>query len=464
MGTVSTIAPDDELQPGTLLASRYRLVQPIDRTEVAEVWEAHDEVLTRAVAVKALHRAHAGGDIGGDIGEDFRRDAVAAARLVHPNVVATYDTGTDGPVTYLVMELVRGRSLRQVLSERGALPANEAVVIGAQVARAVDHAHRAGLTHRDLDTGNVLLCDDGSWPGRVKVSDFRRAPDGDEVHRSATNREVAAIGALVHELLSGEPPSGETGPPRLRRRRAGIPKSLEAVVARATSGEGNGFTSAGALAEALEAIELDDDAEPMVRREPTPAGGVPVTARPARRSVVPLLLFVLAAAVVLGVAAIVVQGGGNETPGGQANAGEAVPIAAVSSFDPQGRDREEHDELAHLVIDHQPSTSWRTDQYRNAGFGGLKDGVGLVLRLDRGYSLGRLRVTSSIQGWAATVYVADTAADTLEGWGAPVTSARDINGNAVFDLDGRQGGAVLLWITNPGTGNRATIAEVILET
>jgi serine/threonine-protein kinase len=456
---VRTIAPDNELQPGTLLAARYRLVKPIERTEQADVWEAHDEILTRAVAVKALRRGQSADE---QAQEEFRRDAIAAARLVHPNVVATYDTGTDGGITYLVMELVRGRNLRQVLAERGCLPPNEAVVVGAQVARAVDHAHRAGLTHRSLGTGNVLLCDDGSWPGRVKVSDFRRAAHTDGVHAGTASVEVAAVGQLVHELLCGEA-SAAGGPPRLRRRRSGIPKALDAVVTRALASDGVGFASAGELAEALEAIELDDDAEPMVRREPTPVEGVPVLPRQARRSVVPLLLFVLAAAVGVAIAAMVMQGGDDGDGGAQATTGAPVPIASVSSFDPQGPDQEEHEELTHFVIDKQPTTSWRTETYRAANFG-VKDGVGLVFTLDGGgHQLGRLRVASPNQGWAASVYVADTAPDTIEGWGEPVTRAEGLTGGAEFDLQGREGGAVLLWITEPGAGNRASIAEVTLQ-
>jgi serine/threonine-protein kinase len=454
VGTVTSIAPDDALRPGVLLAGRYRLVELIERHDVAEVWEAHDEVLTRAVAVKAMHR-HLASDAA--TSERFRRNGVAAAKLAHPNVAATFDTGTDDGITFLVMELVRGRNLRSLLGERGCLPAAEAVAIAAQVARALDHAHRAGLTHRTMGVGNVLICDDGTWPGRVKVTDFG---EGAEATTSTAADEVRAVGALLHEMLAGEAPGADTGPPRLRRRRAGIPKAVDSVVTRALGAEGPRFASTGELAEALEAIELGDDAEPMVRRDPTPPGGVPVLARQAKRSVVPLVLFVLAAAVGVALASALVQNGdGGDDPGG--GGGGPVRVAAVSSFDPQGPDREEHDELADRVVDGQPGTEWHSERYRQAGFG-TKAGVGLILRLDGTHRVRSLRVSSPNSDWAAEIYVAAGPAGTLQGWGAPVDRAQDLDGDREFDLGGREAGAVLLWITEPGAGNRARITEVVV--
>src|SRR5688572_20313064 len=124
---------------------------------MAEVWEARDDVLARAVAVKILH-PHLADDAG--FVERFRREAITAARLSHPGIVATYDTGTDGDVAFIVMELVRGRTLRQALQDGPPPSPLEAARIAADVADALGHAHRAGLVHRDVKPANILLCED----------------------------------------------------------------------------------------------------------------------------------------------------------------------------------------------------------------------------------------------------------------------------------------------------------------
>ncbi|MEY2475546.1 MAG: eukaryotic-like serine/threonine-protein kinase [Actinomycetota bacterium] len=485
------------LRAGQELVGRYRLVRLIDRGGMAEVWEAHDTVLARPVALKALH-AHLASD--GNFQARFRREAVAAARLAHTNVVATFDSAADGDVIFIVMELIRGRSLRAVLDDRGTLPPAEATNVAVQVGRALAHAHRAGLVHRDVKPGNILLCDEPGRLGQVKVTDFgiaKAALDeaGDITETGAvvgTARYIApeqaqggapdprtdiySLGVVLYEMLSGEPPfSGptelatalmhvEADPPRLRRRRAGIPRALEAVVLKAMSKDPGGrFADAGELVAALEAIDLGaDDADPFVVREPTPPGGVPVLARRARRSVIPLVVLVVAAAAGIALAAMLGRGGdGTPGDGGTATPGQAVTIASATSFDPDGPDNAENEDQVPRLRDGRQDTTWATDRYRARTFG-TKPGVGVVLKLDRTHRLGKLRVDSPTQGWAARVYVADAEGATLRDWGASAASAENINGGATFDLQGRQGAAVLIWITDTGTAHKAEIAEVQL--
>src|SRR5207253_3281130 len=116
---------DARIVAETILAGRYRLVRLLDRGGMAEVWEGRDEILDRPVAVKVLHPRLAGDE---EFQERFRLEAVAAARLAHPNIVATFDTGIDGDVAYIVMELVAGRPLREVMNV-GPLPVMRAVAI-----------------------------------------------------------------------------------------------------------------------------------------------------------------------------------------------------------------------------------------------------------------------------------------------------------------------------------------------
>jgi len=132
---------------------------------MATVWIAEDPLLSRRVAVKLLLPQLA---VDEALRLRFRNEAIAAAKLTHPGIVATYDTGDDDGTAYIVMELVEGATLRRVIDERGRLPVPEAADIASQVADALEHAHRQGLVHRDIKPANVLVQPDG----RVKVTDF----------------------------------------------------------------------------------------------------------------------------------------------------------------------------------------------------------------------------------------------------------------------------------------------------
>lgn len=482
---------------------------------MAEVWEAHDDVLARAVAVKVLH-AHLAKDPG--FAERFRREAIAAARLAHPNIVNTFDAGTDGDTAFIVMELVTGRTLRESLeaADEGLSPAI-ATRIAIDVADALDCAHRNGLVHRDIKPANILLAETPGPPGprqgdrsshlRVKVADFGIAkleaeaggadltqtgavigtakylsPEQVEGHSPDARSDVYAVGVVLYEMLCGRPPfvaetelatalqhvRGEPAPPR--RVVAGIPKPLEAVVLRAMARDpAERYQSAVELRDALAAVDVaDDDAEPLFTRDPTPPGGIVPLPRRAARSWAPLVVLgvVALAAVVLAATLLGSGGGGGGAGPGQSDTPAAatrpVRIASARSFDPKGSDGVENDELAHNAIDGDESTDWHTDHYTGPDFGRLKDGVGLVFTLSAPTKLAELKVFSPIDGWAAEVYVADAAGSALDDWGTPVDQKTDIAGDTTFDLSGRTARAVLLWITDPGPTFRGEITDVSL--
>jgi serine/threonine-protein kinase len=230
---------------------------------MAEVWEGYDVVLSRPVAIKVL-QAHLAGD--GVFLERFRREAVTAARLSHAGIVATFDTGLDHGTAYIVMELVRGRNLRQYMSDTGPLPVWQAVAVARQVADALAYAHQAGLVHRDVKPANILLLED-EWGGtRVKVTDFGIAKAGEPTGADLTRTGIVlgtpkylspeqikgqdpdpradlySLGVVLFEMLAGAPPYvGETDlatalahlnerVPKVSSRIAGIPPALDRLV------------------------------------------------------------------------------------------------------------------------------------------------------------------------------------------------------------------------------------------
>ncbi len=189
-------------EPGRVLDGRYRLVRALARGGMATVWVGEDTLLTRRVAVKTLHPELAFDE---DLRTRFRNEAVAAARLSHPGIVATYDTGDDDGVGYIVMEFVDGPNLRRVLDAKGPLQIRETVRIGREVAAALDAAHRQGIVHRDVKPANVLVP-----PGMaVKVTDFGIAKaGGSELTRTGT--VVGTARYLAPEQLRGEPVDART--------------------------------------------------------------------------------------------------------------------------------------------------------------------------------------------------------------------------------------------------------------
>ncbi|MCX4878865.1 serine/threonine-protein kinase [Streptomyces sp. NBC_00847] len=193
---------------GRLLAGRYRIVAQLGRGGMGIVWRAVDEVLGREVAVKELRTYN---DVYGPELADLRlrmqREARAAARVRHPGVVAVHDvTEVDGR-PLIVMELVDGPSLDDVLRERGTLDAREAAEIGAKVMDALAAAHRAGVLHRDVKPGNILL----ERSGRVVLTDFGIATmedpgDGSSTHLTRSGELVGSLDYLAPERAQGADP------------------------------------------------------------------------------------------------------------------------------------------------------------------------------------------------------------------------------------------------------------------
>lgn len=188
---------------GLLLAGRYRLVDTIGSGGMGRVWRAHDEVLHRAVAIKELTAAlYVSESEQAILLRRTRAEARAAARINHSAVVTVHDVLEHDNRPWIVMELVEGVSLADAVKERGRVEAREAARIGMWVLRALGAAHRAGVLHRDVKPGNVLLAEDG----RVMLTDFGIAQVEGDTTITRTGEIVGSVDYIAPERVRGHDP------------------------------------------------------------------------------------------------------------------------------------------------------------------------------------------------------------------------------------------------------------------
>lgn len=192
-----TVTLTDQLV-GQLVGGRYHVVSRIARGGMATVYLATDRLLGRNVALKVMHPHLAEGHAGNDFVARFRREAMSAARLAHPGLVAVFDQGQDGETSYLVMEYIKGFNLRKSLLERGPLPVGDALQTVEAVLEALAVAHAAGVIHRDIKPENVLVATDGT----IKVADFGLARAMAEASSTSTGTVLGSVAYLAPELVT----------------------------------------------------------------------------------------------------------------------------------------------------------------------------------------------------------------------------------------------------------------------
>jgi eukaryotic-like serine/threonine-protein kinase len=212
---------------GELIAGRYRLVSRLGSGAMGVVWQAHDERLHRTVAIKQLLLPQRLSESEADeANRRAMREGRITARLHHRNAIAVYDVVEHQGQPCLIMEYLASRSLATVLSQQGVLPPEKVASIGSQIASALAAAHKAGIVHRDIKPGNVLLADDGT----VKITDFGVSHAVGDVTVTATgmltgtpaylapevaqgkgadfSSDVFSLGATLYTALEGTPPFG----------------------------------------------------------------------------------------------------------------------------------------------------------------------------------------------------------------------------------------------------------------
>ena len=289
-----------------VLNDRYRLLELIGSGGMAVVYRGADTLLQRQVAVKVLREAFAGDPA---FLARFQREARAAARLDHPNVVTVYDVGQDGDRHYIVMEYVDGQDLKTLIRQKGRLDVHEALPLAIQVCAGVGHAHQAGIIHCDVKPQNVLVTRDG----RAKVTDFgiARALSGSGITESETvwgsplyfspeqaagdppspASDVYSIGVMMYEMLTGSPPFQaekptalalmhmREDPPPLAVRNPQVPPQLEWIVRKVLSKDPSArYRTAEQLAHVLE--EYHTHSEQMTGWQPAVPSRPPVTHPP----------------------------------------------------------------------------------------------------------------------------------------------------------------------------------------
>jgi serine/threonine protein kinase len=186
-----------EVAENTVVDGRYRIMERIGTGGMADVYCAHDEHLGRDIALKMLHRRFAQDQ---EFVERFRREASAAAGLQHPNVVGVFDRGRYDGTYYIAMEYLRGRTLKQLITQEAPLDQIRALDMTVQILRAAGAGHRRGVIHRDFKPQNVIVDDED----RVKVTDFGIARAGAS--------EITETGSIMGtaQYLSPEQAQGTT--------------------------------------------------------------------------------------------------------------------------------------------------------------------------------------------------------------------------------------------------------------
>jgi serine/threonine-protein kinase len=473
-----------------VIGERYELAEVVGTGGMSTVYRAHDQLLERDVALKVLHPHYATDD---EYVERFRREARSVAQLSHPHIVTVIDRGEDDGQQFIVFEYVNGENLKQLVERTGPLPTRRALELAVAIADALGFAHEHGLIHRDVKPQNVLLTPDGD----AKVTDFGIARSFEVEHGMTQTgtvlgtsnylspeqargkpttpaTDVYSLGVVLYELLTGEVPfPGENFvaiamkhindlPPDLLAKRPDVPLRLAAAVDRALEKDpARRFATmtefAAELRRCLAELDTPDTERTLV--VPRPAlreSGL----RPARaaRSRVPIYAVVALVAIVAIVIGILELGGSKGKPHATASSsglGAAVTLAGLTGYDPQGTGGE-HDPDASKATDGNPQTFWETEHYASPQFGGLKNGVGLVLDAGRSVALKSITVTSDTPGYTAEIRAGGSAAGPF----TADSSSQQVGSRTVFTLDGHAARYYVVWITSLGTGNSAHVNEI----
>ncbi len=505
------------LRAGDLLAERYRLeraVEPAppsgeDEESPAIVWRAQDEVLARPVAVKVLR---ASGRRGALAAKPFLEAAAAAGSPTSPLLARVYDAAIqewpaeragrpagEVEVAYVISEWVDGRDLAEVLLADGPYEPAQACALVVEAAEALQSAHDRGVVHARVHPGNVMV----TPAGRLRLTDAatsaalpeRAVPAdraGDPTGPAADVRDLTAV---LYAMLTAKWPASATPQPacglppapttRDRQRgrltsprqvRAGVPRALDDLVVRVlqpTAGR-PGPSSAAALADALVGAVRADTPKPEVVRAPR----VP---RWVRRLVPAVVSLAFLGAVGLGAYAVgrdvgeippvddpLAEAAVSPAPGRPTGDLIDLATAKVDDFDPPpAGDGSERTGSVPNALDDDASTTWETERYSSATFGGLKKGVGLLVDLGKPTRVGSVELVTTGGGATVELRAADKLGARVEDYRVVASGKADEPALALTPAAGTTGRWYLVWITglrSTDDGFRAGITELRFRT
>lgn len=415
--------------PGTVLAGRYRLERPLphavgDPADLLQRWQAVDDVLARPVSVLLLP---AGGRRAA-AARSLLEAAAAAGTVVSPVLAQVYDAALEEvsaerngrpsgtvDVAYVVSEQVKGPTLAQVLAADGPLEPDDASSLTLRAAEALREAHARGVVHGNLHPGTIVLTDGG-----IKLLDTAVGAALDRGQRTAPpdpQDDVRALAACLYAMLTGRWPEPATDAPggdlppapsvagrdgrvcSPRQLRAAVPRALDGVVQRALGTAPAGRGAVDTAAALVTALQRAADADTAVHPPPPRPRRTPRLPEPVRRRLP--LVGVAALLVVVGVVSYLsgltlgtvqrppteletlVESTPSAVPGGEG--GQRLDLVAagvrVTAFDPPPGDGRENDGAVPNAVDGDATTAWGTERYDSAAFGGLKQGVGLLIDL-----------------------------------------------------------------------------------
>lgn len=491
--------------PFKKLANRYLITSEIGRGALATVWRATDEVLSRTVAVKILHPRLSVDD---SFRERFRLEALGAAKLVHPNILSIYDTGEVDNLLFVVMEHASA-NLRSLLDGRAFdTEGGRAVArLGASLCSALAYAHSLGAVHSDIKPSNILFPE----VSVTKLGDFGLGrATAQSASTIATSKmttvqylspeqvsgqpidprsDIYSLGCVLYEILCGTPPFQgsdlaaatarlKTDPTPIGRSNPEVPRALADAVMRALERDPTErFSDAeemrGGLAELTDTYErstvnapLDRSAYKQARASPSsPAVPASFVRSEGRWLAVAVLVILAASGLVFGVVRYgekVVSSVRQTLSGSDAGVrGEQIAIQQAFAYDPDGDNNENNDEAGN-VKDGNEKTVWKTQRYRDASFGRLKEGVGIYFDIGQARELGHIEIVTTTPGWEATIRYSDNPQE----WSQPGPSSRVVGRRHEFTTKGKHR-YWMVWITNlastgedPANRFSASIAEI----
>ena len=409
---------------GEVLAERYQLEEHVNNDSAGrQVWRGIDVILRRAVAVVLRHP-------GGEPATEMLQAAVAASRVIHPNLAGVYDAIDEQQRAYVVREWVDGESLRELVVAEGPLDPARAIAIAHSVADALTAVHATGMIHGNVHPGSVLIADDG----RVVLADAR-ADAADSVES-----DVRSVGGILYFALTGHWPHSEVGGHTLpdanrdstgnvtapRQVRAGVPAYLDDLTMdlldlRVAAPASDALTAElSRLDAAAEDDEEFEDVGPLrFVQGGASSSSEQIKSAPKILLGVGALIIIAIVGLVFGIRAINDTGkasdNGNQstTAGGSTDQGSADPGPTpaaeppkkikvtgdmVRIVDPPPGKRGDRDE-AKLVVDGDKDTAWEMSYFlNNPKFGGLKKGMGVLVNLGEPRSISEVHVMTSLSG------------------------------------------------------------------